>query len=145
MCNTYVIIAWDQAPKWGKSGKNRPVKRARESGEGWGWRSSAPSPPPQSTARLGSFADFPSVSSHFLPFPITREPGPRLMLQWFSNKDRFKYKRLKDGRCSCKHTGSSHLNACFLVLVATLCRHTVNDPIKARGAYLNLRGSSGGV
>ena len=35
-----------------------------------------------------------------------------------------------------KRHGSSHLNAIFFMVVATLCRHTFNDPINARGVYL---------
>ena len=95
-------------------------------------------PPPQFTTPLASLSDFLPVSSRFLPFPPTTQPGPRLMLKWFYNKDQFKFKRLKDGRCTCKNTGSSHLNAGFLVVVATLCRHTINDPINAPGVYLIL-------
>ena len=37
-------------------------------------------PPPQSTTRLASLADFFPVLCRFLPFPPTTEPGPRLML-----------------------------------------------------------------
>ena len=95
-------------------------------------RSKSPFPLPNSPLL------FLPVSSRFLPFPPTTQPGPRLMLKWFYNKDQFKFKRLKDGRCTCKNTGSSHLNAGFLVVVATLCRHTINDPINARGVYLIL-------
>ena len=42
-----------------------------------------------------------------------------------------------------KKTGSSHLNAGFLVVVATLCRHIVNDPINVRGVLLILGSQAG--
>ena len=47
---------------------------------GWGLRSSSAFPPPQSTTLLASLTDFLLVSSRFLPFPLTTQPGPRLML-----------------------------------------------------------------
>ena len=47
---------------------------------GWGLRSSAAFPAPQFTTLLASLADFLPVSSRFLPFSPTTQPGPRLML-----------------------------------------------------------------
>ena len=121
-----------------KSEKTRPVKRARESGEDEDYEAPPPSPlPSPSLCSLRSPIPF-QFHPVFCLFPPTTQPGPRLMLWWFYNKDQFKFKRLKDGRCTCKKTGSSHLNAGFLVVVATLWRHTVNDPIYARGVFLIL-------
>ena len=134
-CNSHIVTA---ATKSLQKRKNSTSEESEGVWGGWGLRSSAAFSPPQSISLLASLAYFLPVSSRFLPFPPTTQPGPRLMLWWFYNKDQFKFKRLKDGRCTCKKTGSSHLNAGFLVVVATLWRHTVNDPINARGVFLIL-------
>ena len=68
-------VAWDQVPQLEKKAKKvgeRSVPSGSLAyGEGKGWR--PPFPPPQSTARLASLADF------FWPFFLTAEPGPRLL------------------------------------------------------------------
>ena len=64
-----------------KSEKTRSVKRARESGEDEDYEAPPPFPlPMQFTTLLASLADFLPVSSRFLPFSPTTQPGPRLML-----------------------------------------------------------------
>ena len=68
-------LAWDQVPQWGKRRKKSASKASREAV--WGGENVAPPfPPPQSTARLASFAD---IWPRFLPFSPTAEPGPGLM------------------------------------------------------------------
>ena len=68
-------VAWEQVPQLEKKAKKvgeRSVPSGSLAyGEGKGWR--PPFPPPQSTTRLASLADF------FWPFFLTAEPGPRLL------------------------------------------------------------------
>ena len=83
MGNTYVVIAWDQGPKWGQWNERESV------GSGEDYEASPPSPSPvHHSARFAH-----RFSPFFLLFPPITEPGPRLLLWWFYNKDQFKYKQ----------------------------------------------------
>ena len=85
-------------------------------------------PPPSPVYHSARFARrfcFFAISSRFLP-----PPPPPPHYGTLPQTQRWRY--------TCKNTGSGHLNASFLVVVATLCRHTVNDPINARGIFLIL-------
>ena len=75
-----------------KSEKIRPVKRARESGEDEDYEAPPPFPLPNSP--LCSLRSPISFLFHpvFCLFAPTTQPGPRLMLKWFYNKDQFKFK-----------------------------------------------------
>ena len=56
------ILAWDQAPHWGKKEKTISVREKKSlSGEGKGWWTF---PYPQTTARLSSLADIFCISPH---------------------------------------------------------------------------------
>ena len=69
MCNTYVITAWDQAPQWGEKTKKSASEASEEVWGGMRITKLRYIPPPQSTTRLASFADFLPVSSVLCLFP----------------------------------------------------------------------------
>ena len=74
MGNIYVIIAWDQAPKWGQWNERESLGKDEDN--------LAPPPFPLSSPppRLASLTDFLPFLSRFLLFPPITEPGPRLLL-----------------------------------------------------------------
>ena len=77
------ILAWDQAPHWGKKEKTISVREKKNlSGEGKGWWTF---PYPQTTARLSSLADIFCISP-LLPFFHCRAWPQATLICIFENK-----------------------------------------------------------
>ena len=127
-------MAWDQALK---SGGKRRESASEASERVWGGikMKELGRLPPSPVHHLA--CRFFAVSSRFCLFPPLRSlvPTELMLYNGFTIKINLEVQETVNGRCSCKKTGSSHLNAVFF-MVATLCRHTLNDLINARDVYL---------
>ena len=127
-------MVWDQALKsGGKRGESASEASERVLG---GIKMKEPGRLPPSPVHYSACRFF-AVSSRFCLFPPLRSlvPTELMLYNGFTIKINLEVQETVNGRCSCKKTGSSHLNAVFF-MVATLCRHTLNDPINARDVYL---------
>ena len=112
-----------KAKKIGERSERESLGRDKDEGA----RPPSPLPSPHSACLACRFF---AVSSRFCLFPPLRSlvPTELMLYNGFTIKINLEVRETVNGRCSCKKTGSSHLNAVFF-MVATLCRHTLNDPV----------------